>query len=229
MIKYFVGQKGSGKTLQMTKDAQYFFNKGYEIYSNYPLWGYKNISLFKRQKVIGRFMYSDEFEDKLKTTFDGKKPTLFLLDEAPVLYNSRNWKNFDLDLIYALNQSRKTKVHMFMSAQKYDALDKQMRESANYVYLCERKLKFIYTVMVVRPEYFKQDEKDIFLKRYIHRRKLYFKTNLRQYFKFYDTTHIVLPEKFYIKFPELFPNPKYFNITNIIENAKRYTEEYVPI
>ena len=237
MIKLFVGQKGSGKTLQMVKDSQWFFDRGYEVYSNFPAWGWtkekgiKNI-FKKKKKVQSNFMYAEELEDTLKSTFQKKKPTLFMLDEAPVLFHSRNWQKFDLDLIYALNQSRKSNVHMFISAQKYNALDKQLRETANWVYVCEKKnwgfMKWFIT-LVVNPDYFYDEGKSIHLKNYIKKRKISTNWGLQSYYKHYDTEQVVLPKRLMKKFPELFPDPATVTIPQIIERASQHEDLNIPI
>lgn len=237
MIKLFVGEKGSGKTLQMVKDAQWFFRKGYEVHANFPVWGYhkkrglKNI--FKKpEEVKADFMYAENLEKKLKNTFAKKKPTLFMLDEAPVMFHSREWKKFDLDLIYALNQSRKSNVHLFLSAQRFHALDKQLRETANYVYLCEKKLFKpirLFLTLVVKPDYFTEDQDSILLKHYIKKRKIGFETSMKNYFKFYDTEQVVLPERFQEKYPELFPDPALVTISDIREKASMHKDIQIPI
>jgi len=238
MIKLFVGQKGSGKTLQMVKDSQWFFKRGYKVYSNFPVWGYspngeRVLKVFKKRvPTLGNFMYSEDLETTLKSTFEAKTPTLFMLDEAPVMFHSREWHNFDLDLIYALNQSRKSNVHMFMSAQMYHSLDKQLRETAEYVYLCEKKLFKpirLFTVMVVRPDYFKEEQDSKFLKQFIVKRKLYFENSLKQYYQFYDTEQVILPARFQAKYPQLFPDPSKVSIQDIVTHATEHRDIDIPI
>lgn len=229
MIKLFVGRKGSGKTLQMVRSAQWFFRRGYKVYSNFPCWGYSPKSVpknwFERVlnglfpgrliPVLSEFIYTEQLEDKLKATFEQKLPTLFLLDEAPVMYHSREWKNFDLDLIYAVNQSRKSNVHMFMSAQTYNGVDKQLRETADYVYICEKRLFKpirVFVSLAVTQEFFKEELKSIFLKKYIKKRKIMFEGSAKRFYKYYDTGQVILPRRFFEKFPTLFPDPSLVSI-----------------
>jgi|GEM_PF-2581273 len=233
MIKLFVGKKGSGKTLQMIKDAQYFFNNGYKVYSNVACWGYKNNGfLRKKTRVKAEFIYFDELQKIIKNTLENKNPTLFMLDEVPVMFHSRNWKTFDLDLIYALNQSRKTDVHLFMSAQIFTAVDKQLRLTADYIYMCEKRLFKpieLFTVMVVDPTYFNDEVKNIFLKNYIKKRKYFFNNNLKKYHHYYDTGQVVLPKRFQEKFPNLFPDPKKLGIPEIIMSSMEHKDRNIPL
>ena len=239
MVKLFVGEKGSGKTLQMVKDAQWFFKKGYNVISNFPIWGFSPSGervLFGFRKSyeprLSQFMHNEDLESTIKSTFESKVPTLFMLDEAPVMFHAREWKNFDLDLIYAINQSRKSNVHLFMSAQKFHALDKQLRESAEYVYQCERKLfkPFrLFTTMVVRTDYFSENTKSMFIKKYIVKRKIFFEASLKKYRRFYDTGQVILPRRFYDKFPNLFPDPNTVSITSIVDSSKNFIEILPPI
>lgn len=241
MIKLFVGEKGSGKTLQMVKDAQWFFKRGYEVYSNFPVWGYSpEMSIRKRKPFertkylprMGKYMYSEELEQNLKLSFERKQPTLFLLDEVPVMFHSREWKNFDLDLIHALNQSRKSNVHLYMSAQKFHAVDKQLRETAQYVYLCNKHFPKVFpisTVMVLKPDYFIEETKSVFQKKYIIKRKIYIGNSLKKYYKFYDTGQVILPQRFFEKFPEIFPDPHVISVDDIVQNSGKYTDTFIPI
>jgi Cdc6-like AAA superfamily ATPase len=243
MIKLFVGRKGMGKTLQMVKDAQWFFNRGYKVYSNFPCWGFspeKTIykkSLIKRlfnKKIptLANYIYSEELEATLKSTFEQKQPTLFMLDEAPVMFHSREWKNFDLDLIYALNQSRKSNVHLMMSAQQYGALDKQLRETADFIYLCEKKLPSpfrIFTTMIVVPDYFKEEQKSVFLKNYIISRRFSFERSIKKYYKFYSTEQVILPQRFFTKYPQLFPDPTKVTIKDIELQALSHKDIQPPL
>lgn len=230
MIKLYVGRKGSGKTLQMVKSSQWFFKRGYKVFSNFPVWGLSpviaknkwqrvlNVVFKKYVPTLATYIYTEELEERLKATFEEKKPTLFLIDEAPVMYHSREWKSFDLDLIYAVNQSRKSNVHVFLSAQTYNGVDKQLRETADFVFMCEKRLFRpirLFTNMVVTQEFFKEDLKSIFLKKYIKKRILLPEFTAKKYYRYYDTGQVILPRRFFEKFPSLFPNPSDVTIEQI--------------
>jgi hypothetical protein len=241
MIKLYVGQRGSGKTAQCVNDAQWFFKRGYDIYSNVPCWGYsprpKGERLIKRifspyVKTLSYFIYAEDLTEKLKQTYENKRNALFILDESPVFFNSRSWKNTDMDIISALNMSRKTKVHLFITAQRYHLLDKQIRETADYIYMCEKQLikpfRF-FTCMVVLQEYFMESTKSIFLKKYIKKRKFVWEGSFKKIFKHYDTGQVILPRRFYEKFPDLFPDPEEVTIDVITTLAGVHDDTEPPL
>lgn len=244
MIKLYVGRKGSGKTLQMVKSAQWFFNRGYKVFSNFPVWGLvpvvpKNFrervlyALFPKFKpTLATYIHTEELEERLKATFEEKQPTLFLIDEAPVMYHSREWKSFDLDLIYAVNQSRKSNVHLFLSAQTYNGVDKQLRETADFVFMCEKRFikpLRIFTNMAVTQEFFKEDLKSIFLKKYIKKRMILFGFQAKKYYKYYDTGQVILPRRFFDKFPNLFPDPSSVTIEQIVNGSLGHKDIEPPL
>jgi hypothetical protein len=244
MIKLYVGEKGSGKTLHMVKDAQWFFKQGYDIVANFPVWGYSPKMSLKRGSIIRklfsnplepticRYMYPEHLEQAITESYINKRPTLFLLDEAPVIYNSRNWKNFDLDLVFALNQSRKTKVHFFMTAQRFKAVDKQLRDASQYVYKCEKMLFKpirIFSALCVKPEYFDEEQDSALLKYYIIKRKYFHESQLAKYFQFYATDQVIGQERIIKKYPNLFPDPKLITIDEILVSSKLHKEEFIPV
>lgn len=238
MIKFFVGDRGSGKTLQMVKDSQWFFEKGYSVFSNFPVWGYSPVAspLLNKKKIIRKdatmcnFMYFEDLEQKILGSLENETPTLFLLDEAPVLFHSREWQKFNLDLIYAINQSRKCNIHIFMSAQNYFAVDKQLRNTADYVYMCDKiRILNLYRVSILKPDYFKDEEKSEFMKKFIVKTKLYFTFQIKKYFKYYYTGQVILHKRFFDKYPKLFPDPKSITIKDVLNSSLRHKDIPIPL
>jgi len=73
----------------------------------------------------------DWLVDRLYELHDNKQGAVVLLDEAGVLFNSREWASFDPELGYLFAQGRHIRCDLILTAQFVDQIDKLLRE------LCE--------------------------------------------------------------------------------------------
>lgn len=117
----FTGEVGSGKTLgaiEYVERRKKLFNVPVNVMSNI---GYEG--------QTGRV-------ESVQDILDAPSNTIFIIDEAPTLFNSRNWKNFPIEMFTALVQNRKHGKMFLLTAQEYDHSDKNFRDLTNWVVEC---------------------------------------------------------------------------------------------
>lgn len=128
MINIIVGLPGSGKTYVLTKKALQYVEKGYKIYTNYPLNLTKESPFYPYKKKI-HFWHT--IEDLIKI-----ENGIILMDEAQIFFNSRAWADLDPRMQYKLQQHRKDGLDIWGTVQSETRLDSVMRELVSYYYKC---------------------------------------------------------------------------------------------
>lgn len=68
--------------------------------------------------------------------FCQERNALFIIDEAGIFFNCRNWRSVDLNFLADLAQARKDRRRIFWIAQSIDQVDKQVRELTGGYILC---------------------------------------------------------------------------------------------
>lgn len=128
MIGIFLGVQSSGKTLSMTYFAKDYYNKGYDIYSNYNLkFPHKKLN----NKILQDFVYG-----KVQFT-----KAIFCIDELYLMMDSRNFgKKSQKIFTYFLLQTSKRNVHLFGTAQFLNTVEKRFRDNINFICVCSRKI-----------------------------------------------------------------------------------------
>lgn len=124
-IYLFVANPGEGKTLSMVKhiEEKKKENPGLKIYTN--------------------FNYKGE-TDKIKCWQDivkAEKNSIIAIDEAHLTFESTDFKNFPVEILSQLSLNRKLRKQFICSTQRYERLNKNFRDLANYVVLCKNVLK----------------------------------------------------------------------------------------
>lgn len=117
MIYTIVGELGSGKTLFLTCLAILHHLKGEQIYSNYSL----------------HFPHT-----RLTSTKDiqTKKQGAIFLDESSQICDSHNWRNPEMENFYDfIARSRKRRINLYLTAQHFYRLGKDLRNLTNEIYL----------------------------------------------------------------------------------------------
>lgn len=110
------GKKGSGKTTFITKMAIKYMKKGHTVYSTVPVPGaYK----FDPQK-LGQLQFEPD--------------SIIFFDEAGILFDNRDFKNFSKDKVEFLKLMRHYRVTIYMFSQAFD-IDKKIRDLTDYCYL----------------------------------------------------------------------------------------------
>ena len=86
MIFGVFGLPRSGKTTYLCKIAKSYIKRGIRVYSNFPCHGCYKLDFSK----LGRFDFSN---------------CVLLIDEISLVADSRDWKNFNSDLVYFFTKS----------------------------------------------------------------------------------------------------------------------------
>lgn len=199
MIKGYIGIYGSGKTLWLTKDAQWFFKNDLPVISNTPIWGYNS----KGKKVAAKFIWNEDIYDFLTNSLFQEKPTLLIIDEANNVFDSYNYKNIPNEVWDMLKQSRKIRLHIYYTSQRHQDIATRVRENTSIIYLCDTFFwKKLYRSVGVSPFYFQDKAKSVMLKQYILKRRITLKMFIKKYFKHYMTQFVVTTKQSYKKFQQ---------------------------
>lgn len=120
MIIGVIGDRGSGKTLFMTKEAFFCYLNNKQVYSNYRL-NFKS----NENKLKPKLIKNDFFRNFEK--YNLKNVSLFL-DEIYVYIDSRNsGSSINKIMSYFFNQTRKIGVDLYYSIQFFSQVDKRLR------------------------------------------------------------------------------------------------------
>jgi len=160
MIKGFVGTYGSGKSLWLTRHAQWYFKRDLPVISNMPIWGYNS----KREKVMSKFIYNDDIYDFLTKQLFQKKLTLLIVDEASAIFDSYNFKKLPPEVFEMLKQSRKIKLDIMYTSQRHQDIMTRLRDNSQVIYICKPILPYFkitkfYMSIAVEPYYFSDEAK----------------------------------------------------------------------
>ena len=129
---------GSGKTLDIYRkydglqvwdaDKKKFVTQRIHIISNVQIFGVNYIPF----KDIGQLIEIEKYK------FGSMDVTIFLLDESGAIFNSRDYKNnISPEFLTSLLQSRKNKVALYMTSQRFIFTDKILREICGIVNECK--------------------------------------------------------------------------------------------
>lgn len=121
-IKMYIGLFGKGKTLSavhyVVKSAKkYKLN----VLSNIKLSGIEYTPLVNYQQII-----------------DAPADTIVLIDEISTLWNAREWQSFNISLLFQILQCRKNRKELVCTAQRFQHVDKLLRDVTSYVIDCRK-------------------------------------------------------------------------------------------
>lgn len=123
------GKKGSGKTSYIAKKSQYYIKKGYTVYTNCHVDG----TLQFNPKHIGVSTFPPE--------------SVVFCDEAGIIWNNRDYKNFQKCLIEWFKYQRQYKIRFYLFSQVYDDTDKVLRSLTDTMYIVRR----LGMISILRP------------------------------------------------------------------------------
>lgn len=142
---------GCGKTLLLVMRAKYIYKR----YNNLLVWD-KSVNKFVTQHIhiisnvelygipYIKFESVNQLIDIDKFGFPDQDITIFLLDESGAVFNSRNYKNnISSEFLTRLLQSRKHKVVLYMTSQRFQFTDKILREVCSTVSMCKKKWRIV--------------------------------------------------------------------------------------
>lgn len=144
---------GCGKSLSMVK----LCNNINDRYDNVDVWDY-DLNKFVKQHIYFisnlelkdvrhyiPFVSKDQFKNVHKMNIGKHDVVFFVLDEAGIVFNSRQYKdNLPTEFIQKLLQVRHYKIGFITNAQRFMMVDKVFREISNTVTTCKKKWRFVY-------------------------------------------------------------------------------------
>lgn len=142
---------GSGKTLSMVRTVRAIYNQ----YNNKLVWDDEKQEFVTQRIIIIsnlefkdipyiKFIGKDQFINLDKLEHTEHDIILFVLDEAGMVFNSREYKNnMSTDFLARLLQVRHNKVGFFMTAQRFGFVDKILRQTTEVVTTCKKKWRIV--------------------------------------------------------------------------------------
>lgn len=142
---------GCGKTLTLVRQAIEVYHR----YNDKLVWSEKEnkfviqkIHIISNVKLYGvpyiQWESERQFIDIDKMGFAPQDITIYLLDEAGTIFNSRQFRdNISMEFLTRLLQSRKNKMCLYMTAQRFQFTDKILRESCSTVTTCKKIWRII--------------------------------------------------------------------------------------
>lgn len=176
----FCGWQGSGKTISAVRLIANILNDYPDTYlvTNVDL-NFEILKYIKQENVIKLQRYYQIF-----LNYD--KPTIFLIDEAHLLFNSLNSRNTDIRMFQVISQNRKRRRVFILTSQVFNRLELVMREQINTVIACNTYFNYFTRCLVIGD--FKKVGDDLVGKRlfaawWSHDRKIHY--------DMYDTYQVI--------------------------------------
>ncbi len=128
-IHLFTGKFGQGKTCQAVADV-------YKLCVKYP-----QLTVLTNVKLLNFPRHTNILPlCNVENILNAPKNTIVLIDEIGTLFNSRDFvggrKSVPKSLFQHLSQCRKRKMMIFGTVQRYNLLDKQIRDISATVFAC---------------------------------------------------------------------------------------------
>lgn len=186
-IHLYTGKFGQGKTCQAVADT-------YKLCCKYPqLTVLTNIQLHHFPESTN-ILPLHNVEDIL----NAPENCIVLIDEIGTLFNSRdfvggNKKSVPKSLFQHLSQCRKRKMMIFGTVQRYNLLDKQIRDISATVFSCRCYPAHPFS-RAMRSLRFDVDEYEIYQANYMYRPRVMetrFTIQKNQFRQLYDTSSLV--------------------------------------
>lgn len=144
---------GCGKSLSMVNMCNFIDKQ----YNNKPVWDYdenkfvnqniffvSNLELKNVSNYIP-FVSKEQFKNVDKMNIGKHDVVFFVLDEAGIVFNSREYKtNMPTEFIQKLLQVRHYKIGFITNAQRFTMVDKVFREICNTVQTCRKFWRFVW-------------------------------------------------------------------------------------
>lgn len=210
-IHLYIGRFGAGKT---NTAVHYVYKKCKR---------YKQLSVLTNIKLTNFPKWTNVLELKTAQDILNAPPNcIVLIDEIGTIFNSRDFSSgkqaVPKVLFQHLCQCRKRHMQIIGTVQKYNLLDKQIRDISADVTVC--KCSFIHPFSrLVRTFTYDVDEYDMYMTNRMYNPKLltsgvYIQTNLCR--NLYDTSELVdnMLQKDYLSDKEIMENRGDINVTN---------------
>lgn len=142
---------GSGKTLSLV----HWLRQIYQRYNNVDVWDKETNSFVKQHIIIVSnvvlndipfipFIGKSQFIELDKIEHTEHDVIIFVIDEAGMEFNSRNYKdNLSTDFLRRLLQVRHHKICFAMTSQRFTFTDKVLRSTCEIVTTCKKKWRIV--------------------------------------------------------------------------------------
>lgn len=141
-IVCYTGLFGQGKTKECVRFITNQYNKynGLMVYDKESeMWVQQKINVFSNVNLTIphiKLISLQQLVDCQYTEFGNVN--LFLIDEASVVFNSREFKsNFSTPALNTILTSRHHKIGIYLTAQRFSHMDALLRQVTSYVYECK--------------------------------------------------------------------------------------------
>lgn len=142
---------GCGKTLSLVKYAKHIYKKydGLQVWDpEHKAFCTQHIHIISNVNLYGvpfiEWESEKQFTDLEAYGFPKQDITIFLLDEIGTIFNSRTFRNnISPEFLTKLLQSRKNKMCLYSTSQRFLFTDKILRESCSTVTTCRKFWRFI--------------------------------------------------------------------------------------
>ena len=171
-IACVIGNLGAGKTLFLTHEVIGYYQKGYEIYTNYNIKHVPHDRIRKRKDII-------------KTGRATEEPKFYALDEGYLLFDAMERSSkIQKEYRAIINISRKMNGVIYFTSQSLGQINLRTRILLNYI---------------IRPYYYKKQDilkidyeypSSVFMAGWEKLETRYIKKASR-FFKYYDTNEII--------------------------------------
>ena len=141
MIRGYLGQFGSGKTLNMVWDLIQAMARGRKVISNTPIELLYDPFLGKKRYLKAEFIAEG---DRFQWALEHRENCILAIDEAAVYLPSTYWSKLPPALIVKFAQQRKYRTDFYYTSQVYGHAIKRLRDLTHVVYLCRRRVLFPY-------------------------------------------------------------------------------------
>lgn len=109
---FIFGKKGAGKSLYMVKQMMKYLKKGWTVYTDIVNCNLPGVRIMNAMDL---------------SEFAPVENSAIFLDEAGILFDNRNFKNFNSGLRDFFKLQRKYKCRVFLNSQSFD-IDKKIRD-----------------------------------------------------------------------------------------------------
>lgn len=141
-ISCYTGLFGQGKT----KECVRFVTRQYEKYNKLEVydkehkrWVLQRINIFSNVELSIPYIKLTSLQQLVDCQYtDFGNVNLFLIDEASVVFNSRDFKsNFSTPALNTILTSRHHKIGIYLTSQRFGHMDALLRQVTSYVYECK--------------------------------------------------------------------------------------------
>jgi len=191
MIKAYVGQFGSGKTLNMVYDAIQAMYRGRKIISNTPIKGLYDPFMKKPKYIQCEFISNgSEFQNAIAY----RENCIFLVDEAAVYFPNQYWNKLPQEILVKFHQIRKYRTDIWYTTQGFEHALKRLRDLTNVSILCTRaRIPGIRAFLTRRfiPQYFHGEQTKKKYDRFFLGKRILWPSDVKRVFRMYDTNYVV--------------------------------------